>query len=467
VCSSDLPRTPEDAREQIASGIELFTRVTGQAPAGYWPSEGALSDEVLDHLEAAGIRWAATDQELLTASLRRAGMESRFPPPVLSPFRFGNRKISIFFRDRILSDLIGFTYASWHPSAAASDFVDRLRAIAGRRPAGRRGAVAVILDGENAWETYPKNGADFLDALYGAIEAAPELRAVTFSRHLLEDPEAGELPRLSAGSWIRGDLNTWIGHPEKNRAWELLSAARSVFVAAGRPAAGLRWLRAAQGSDWFWWFGDDHSSTQDSTFDQLFRAYLMQVYIACRVEPPPELAVAIKRHPGRRRILDPTGSVSPTIDGRVTDYFEWLGAGSVVAEPSSAAIYASGAAVRSLQFGADGSALSVRMDAIKPPFSETVDAGELVIAIAQPKPAGIALSLDPKRTLPAGCEIACRKILEAKVPLSLVDLAPGDRCEFTVMLRDRKGDPIATFPPEGTLTLRIPTPADASDDWSA
>jgi len=469
------PRMTEDARDQLLSGIDSFTRRFGAPPAGVWLAEGALSEETLDLLEQAGVMWTATDEDLLHGSRRPDPSDPQQSGPLLLPYRVGQRKISVFFRDRILSDLIGFTYASWNSAAAAEDFVERLRAIAAKRPAGARGAVAVILDGENAWEAYPDNGAGFLDALYGTLERAEGLRAATFLRRLQEDPAWGRLERLQAGSWIHGDLLTWVGHPEKNRAWELLSRAREVFIEAGSPAGALRWLRAAQGSDWFWWYGDDHSSSFDATFDQLFRALLRQVHVECDREPPQELSVPIKRHPGRRRIVEPTAPIRPTVDGRVTDYFEWLGAGTTPAEPASAALAAGGGGIRSLHYGANEEALAFRVDPQQIPFWETVPAASLVVTVISPHRSGVIIPLPSRQgehlqaeePVPEGIEVACGRILEAQVPLGTLGLAPGQQVEFTVSLLDRTGHSIATFPPEGALELHVPVPGRAADDWSA
>ena len=80
------------------------------------------------------------------------------------------RAIACAFRDHVLSDLIGFTYAGWSAEA-------RRRRL--RRPAGRGGAalrasrtgggealIPIILDGENAWEHFEGGGRPFLRALY-------------------------------------------------------------------------------------------------------------------------------------------------------------------------------------------------------------------------------------------------------------------------------------------------------------
>ena len=470
-----LPRgaakAPEDARDHLSRGIAYFTERFGQAPAGIWPSEGSLSEQTLDLLEEAGVAWTATDEDILHASLgpSASGGSGGRQASLLQPWQSGERKVSIFFRDRILSDLIGFTYASWNPTAAANDFVERLERIAHGRTEGTRGMIAVILDGENAWEAYPDNGAGFLESLYRALESSPRLRAVTLSRHLAESPQRGSLQRLRAGSWIRGDLLTWIGHPEKNHAWELLGQARAVWLEAGRPPSAERWLRAAQGSDWFWWYGDDHSSAFDSTFDLIFRSLLKRVYGACDREAPEELARPIKRHPGRRRVKEPTGPVVPIVDGRVTDYFEWLAAGSVPAEPASPALHATGG-IRSLHYGASEAGLALRVDPDQIPFMETVAAESLHVSVSFPQAARVEAPLRRKpgaAAAPPGVEIVCGRVLEALIPLGALGLKIGSPVEFTVSLLDGQGRPLATFPAEGALTLTVPTPGAREEDWSA
>jgi hypothetical protein len=58
-----------------------------------------------------------------------------------------------------------------------------------------------------------------------------------------------------------------------------------------------RELLAAEGSDWFWWFGSDQGSRNDDSFDELFRAHLRGAYRAMGVEPPPDTDEAIVPHP--------------------------------------------------------------------------------------------------------------------------------------------------------------------------
>jgi alpha-amylase/alpha-mannosidase (GH57 family) len=212
--------------------------------------------------------------------------------------------ITCFFRDDRLSDLIGFEYSKWHGDEAAAHFVGELETIAAHAAPGETPLVSVILDGENCWEFYPYNGFYFLDSLYEQLAAHPVLRTTTFAGALAQP--AAELPRLVAGSWVYGDFTTWIGSPEKNRAWDLLVAAKESFdrvVSAGRltqaeRAAAERQLADCEGSDWFWWMGDYNPAFAVAAFDRLYRTNLAFLYRLLTLPVPASLAEPISRGTG-------------------------------------------------------------------------------------------------------------------------------------------------------------------------
>lgn len=336
----------EDVVWHVQQAIHCYERQFGEKPAGMWPSEGALSEEILPLLRQAGIRWVATDEEILHASLRRSGLleeggtlkPERKYTPYVHPTSDG--PMEVFFRDHLLSDMIGFTYSTYDGEAAAQDMISRLLLIRKMLPADTRHyAVPIILDGENAWEYYPDNGACFLKAFYGQLQANPYLRAVTFSEYLsLAEPHP-EITKLRAGSWIYGSFSTWVGHPEKNRAWDLLAATRkklaetSLTLTKGGEDQQEAFKKAhrevmiAEGSDWFWWYGEDHFSEYDREFDQLFRRHLQRAWECLGLEPPPELADPIIQKVSRYKIQRPFELLTPILDGHITDYFEWLAAG--------------------------------------------------------------------------------------------------------------------------------------------
>jgi alpha-amylase/alpha-mannosidase (GH57 family) len=296
-------RRPIDAREQVARAVAYHARVFGAPPVGLWPSEGAVSNLVVPIAAAEGLSWMATDEDVLARSLDqvlpRDGDGLALAPELLyRPYEVqaGGARMRLLFRDHALSDRIGFTYQSWEPHHAADDFLWRIRETGRRfseRTGGEDATIAVILDGENAWEHYVGGGRPFLRELYSRLEHASDIQTVTMAE--ATTGTARVLPQLFPGSWIHADYYIWAGHRDDQRAWSQLSEARSAlearapFVAATARDRAYEELLIAEGSDWFWWYGDDHSSAQDRDFDELFRRHVRQAYEALGLAPPAEL----------------------------------------------------------------------------------------------------------------------------------------------------------------------------------
>jgi alpha-amylase/alpha-mannosidase (GH57 family) len=286
----------------IALARDSHARRFGTPPVGMWPAEGALSTAFLQQLATQGCRWAASSQGVLANSLRRRQVEAS-TGHLYHPWRIEAAPgIAVFFRDEKLSDLIGFEYSRWHGRDAAQHFVDQLARIRDEAPAGEPPLVCVILDGENAWEHYPYNAYFFFEDLYGLIAAQPWLSTTTFADWLDRNPgRGGTLPALVAGSWVYGTFTTWIGEADKNRAWDLLCAAKQAYDlvmdsgrldAAAQRAAEAQ-LAVCEGSDWFWWFGDYNPREAVESFDALFRANLAHLYRLLRLPEPPQLATPL------------------------------------------------------------------------------------------------------------------------------------------------------------------------------
>jgi alpha-amylase/alpha-mannosidase (GH57 family) len=251
-------RHPEDGKAQLAKGRAYFEKVFGFAPAGLWPSEGGISREVAQAVAGAGFGFALTDENVLWKSLPGPHGSTDLFRPYLA------ESLPVFFRDRELSDLLSFQYQKWPATAAVEDFVARLNDR--RRTAGDDAIVVVILDGENPWEYYPGNGVPFLRALYDRLLALSGFNLTSLGQYLNEHPAGREID-LAPGTWL-GNFSKWVGHPAKNAAWDLLARTRQ---ACGWSDS----LAVAEGSDWFWWYGEEDKQE----FDYLFRAYLRK---ACR-----------------------------------------------------------------------------------------------------------------------------------------------------------------------------------------
>jgi hypothetical protein len=119
--------------------------------------------------------------------------------------------------------------------------------------------------------------------------------------------------------WSRAvglDLGTWIGEPEENAAWNLLGATRRAYsdATAAAPATerARQSLFAAEGSDWYWWFGSDQESRNDATFDDLFRGHLRGVYAALGVEVPQAPDDVIVAHPMVWTFTHPSATIRHT-----------------------------------------------------------------------------------------------------------------------------------------------------------
>ena len=270
----------------------------GAPPAGLWPAEGGVSEAALRLFSQAEVAWVASGEGVLRNSLKASGQDVSRPCQWLCrPYRLPGVQTACFFRDDYLSDLIGFEYKNWFARDAVRHFLhsieDRYHYANCPDP-----VVTVILDGENAWDFYPYNGWYFLDELYAALVEHPGIRLTTFSDYLDRNPDSVvELPRLVAGSWVYGDFTTWTGHADKNRAWDLLCAAKAAFDAAmaadrldqaARTEAETQ-LKSCESSDWFWWFGDANPADSVQAFDRLYREKLKRLYATLGLAMPSEL----------------------------------------------------------------------------------------------------------------------------------------------------------------------------------
>jgi alpha-amylase/alpha-mannosidase (GH57 family) len=279
-------RHPADAVEHVAIAMAAFERRFGTRPRGMWPSEQSLSPATMALLSQAGLDWTISDEAVLGRTLGLDWTRDEQDVPLQAdalyrPYQWQGGP-AIVFRDHTLSDLIGFTYSTWGALAAARDLYGRLKAIESRldRHDGVPPLVTIALDGENCWEFYPEDGEPFLRAFFDLVAADPSLRFVTVSEHLALGGHRPVLTDIHSGSWIDADFGTWIGEPTKNRAWQELEAARARIAGSDAvPAEVWEHLHIAEGSDWFWWYGDGHSSANDAQFDMLFRHRLQAIYL--------------------------------------------------------------------------------------------------------------------------------------------------------------------------------------------
>ena len=309
--ADSYPGGPERAAWHLKKGLAVFEDYFGCRPSGCWASEGALSDACFDLLEQTGFQWAATGDSVLHNSLTHAENEGRRPEQLHRAFAFEGKTVCCFFRDDGLSDLIGFQYADWHAEDAVGDLINHLTNIARTSDNPKDCVISIIMDGENAWEYYPENAWYFLEALYRRLGHHPDFELTTYSELLALNKNKNKnkvvpvtLKHLVAGSWVYGTFSTWIGDADKNKAWDLLCAAKEAYDQFApklkpkeRKEAELQ-LAQCEGSDWFWWFGDYNPSEAVEDFDYLYRRHLMNLYRLLKQPIPDNLHQAISKGGG-------------------------------------------------------------------------------------------------------------------------------------------------------------------------
>jgi len=291
------PGGEDRVRWHIDRGMEVFQEYFGFKPTGCWPSEGSVSERTLQVLAQHGIRWVASGETVLRNSLNHAhegGQLHCIHKPYFAP----HCDAHCFFRDDGLSDLIGFTYATWHADDAVANLIHHLDNIAAACGDDPDAVVSIILDGENAWEYYPENGYYFLRALYEQLSTHPGIRLTTYSHYLTEHKQAKQLEKIVAGSWVYGTFSTWIGSHDKNLGWDMLCDAKKAVdraLAENRLSAAERQridnqLAICEGSDWFWWFGDYNPADSVRDFERLYRLQLSHLYMLIGVPAPEYLS---------------------------------------------------------------------------------------------------------------------------------------------------------------------------------
>lgn len=491
----DLPlparfHAPEDAEAQLRQAVDFHSQTFGRAPAGLWPSEGSVCPELLPLVHGAGLRWLATDESILGRSLELEGRPWNRQGSLYRFYRAGmaGQELTMLFRDRDISDAFGFVYHKTTPESAAEDVLRRLRDIV-RDTAQEEIVIAVILDGENPWEHYHDGGERFLSLLYSAFSRhgldqndSVTVQATTVSEAMAAAPPTQHLSHLHSGSWINADYKIWIGHGEDNRGWEVLGHTRNRLAALApnlppdRAQAAWNELYAAEGSDWFWWYGDDFETDFKSEFDRLFRAHLRNVWMHMRLAPPDQLSRPIcaeSSMPETESVIQPRALLSPTIDGLVTDFFEWRGAGTVKTQPPLGAMWKAGGPFTDIRFCWNHEWVSLRFD-----FDEAAQTRhndmqveitlqgpqqtfKLTFALDQPGPNHFVLSqasgpdawmeLGPYRSI-------CRnRVLELAMPWKDLHLVSGQEVRMSIVVV-KHGLEVSRYPHQRPALVTVPGP---------
>lgn len=369
---------PEDAAFHLQKSVEMYESIFERDVRGLWPGEGSVAEEIVPLVSEAGYKWMQTGEPVLVASLGLAG--DRFgrdsdgvvkdPDTFYRPYYVQGEsggEVAIFFRDWVISDKIGFNYSGMAGEDAAQDMVDSLEAIHASLQ-GTEGPhiVTIVVDGENAWENYDNDGKEFFHSLYKKLAESENLETITPSEYLRLYPEQRELDILFPGAWFSANYDTWIGESEEAEGWDLLARVRAdlaqyedgtLSASPEALAEAQDFMYLAEGSDWFWWYGTDQDSGQDSYFDEGYRALLKGVYTSLGVEYPAFLDIPVIQPQPLKPTTAISGQTTPVVDG-ILGEDEW----------ATAAVYEGieGDPIQNFAYGMDQEKLHLRFDLSEP-----------------------------------------------------------------------------------------------------
>jgi alpha-amylase/alpha-mannosidase (GH57 family) len=486
-------RHREDAKAQVEMAVVCYEKFFGQKPKGMWPAEGAVSEATVPLISSAGIEWIATDEDILASSI---GVSPHKADILYKLYQFKTDEVSlkIIFRNKKLSDLIGFTYAKLPPEEAVRHFMQELHNIH-KRVSDFPGPhlVSVILDGENCWGYYKNDGWDFLMRLYQAISDDPLLESITISKFTEKYTEPVLLPKLWSGSWINRNFGVWIGHKEDNLAWDYLAKTRDMLAHfeerdPEKYRQGIEKAKqevyVAEGSDWNWWYGDEYQSTNNLAFDNLYRKHLMNVYTFLGEKVPEWLHIAIsgqeKPHPKRQ----PVGLINPVLDGKVTNYFEWQGAGQYDVCETTGPTHHRASIIKSFYYGFDLNNLYLRIDTSMQLSYEALKDLTIKINFLKEFPQQARIQLLEGQNLglslfdvvqQEGREVYQRlkdltsinyqRIIELSIPFADLKLKVGQTVEIVLVL-ERDNIELERWPYQDTLSMVVPGEDFALEYWS-
>ena len=228
---------------------------------------------------------------------------------------------------------IGFVYSTWEPADAVADFLRQLRRIGqAHRAAGLRGRPVVL--------GHPRR-RELLGALRRGRPGRSSRRSTTALEAAPRHPHAhalgGARRRAAAAGRLASPAHGLVdrrrlphlGRPPREeprlgpaRAHARGAGGRRLHARVPSRARGRR-SAAAEGSDWFWWFGEDHFTVGQSVVRQTCSVRIFRRCTRRAGLPAPGWVFAADRQrpaaaSGAR--TQPTGLVHPVIDGRLTRY---------------------------------------------------------------------------------------------------------------------------------------------------
>lgn len=482
----DLFQYSDDAEKQIDMSIEYLKEIFPDynlGSLGFWPSEGSISNEVLNIFAEKNVKWAASDETIYYNSINKHDKLDKYFPKVYnynnSNIDNKNENVVLFFRDHILSDKIGFLYSNWNPEDAVTDFTSYLNNIRNEiihnkgEETLKQAVVTIILDGENCWEFYKNNGIEFLEKLYSYLENDENLNTVTFSEIVNTVKNDGYnlnnkyelLSNIRAGSWINGNFKIWIGHKEDQIAWKYLSEARRVFDGVKNNLSlevknqAYKYLLIAEGSDWYWWFGDEHSAPNMEDFDVLFRHYLVKFYTLVatevKIDIPVNLNNYIMQKSEKQVFAQPTAPITPIIDGLISAEDHWFKAGFYNTKAEMQAMHQFGEILNKFIFGSDDRFVYFRLDTEQ----RLADDEEVIISVNYPvrfdlKFHKYGYMLYPEEPMHiTSIKYAVDQVIEVAIDKTIFKRDETLRIDLCIITKSDDGE--IRYPRNGTIRLEV------------
>ena len=343
-----------DAKNQIDTAIQKYEEIFGRTPKGMWLPEQCICPKTAELLSKTGFLWTVTDEGILSKSLKKElvrDFEGNLENPydLMTNYVTKNKHpLNILFADSFFANLINFGYGNYDSKIAANDLYEKIKVIQHKLQTSPKEnhILTIALDGENCWETYQNDGAEFLDTLYKLINEDDSLNTVLVS-DFIEKNRSEQLENLKSGSWINRNFDLWIGEPTKNVAWLYLDSVskdieifyqeklqelkneNDIQILNKKFSLAHREILMAQGSDWYWWYGKPNESKSDSVFDFLFRRHLMNAYELMEIDIPHYLTMPLA-NVTTRPLRNSVSEISPSLCCDINDEKkEWENAGSI------------------------------------------------------------------------------------------------------------------------------------------
>ncbi|MCK5807394.1 hypothetical protein KAH37_00265 [bacterium] len=475
---------PEDALWHLKEGKRYASEVWGTDIDGMWPAEGSVSPELIKVAEQQNVKWIATDEDILFKSIG-----SREKRHICRPWKLGEHSPALFFRDKYLSDMVGFSFSTMEANDAVNMFVNYARSVF-QKAAYDTPLLPIILDGENAWESYPENGKQFLTHLFDTLAKAEDLTCATFSETLKQDSSYNELITLHTGSWIDSDFHIWIGSEDKNNAWDYLRRVRlfwsrhqsTHFLSEKIVEEVNRTIYRAEGSDWFWWYGDHFSTENDSLFDRLFRRHLRKVYSILGLKSPTFLNIPILSRISSIGFREPTVLISPKITGKTDNFFKWNGAGILeVSKRPGGAMFNSNRIADRIAYGFNKESIFIKVTLLESLRLLAHKKMSLRVFFMNGHNIDITLPLIPFSPAPFSAIInnetgpisdfypagkaACDDILEFSFNFSACGVPDGETLSLYFKILSEDGKELERIPVMGGISLHIPSDRDLHRYW--